>query len=381
MKRVYLDNAATTPIRKEVVDAMLPFLQDFFGNPSSTHAEGRKVRAAIEDARKMVAEVIGASIGEIFFTSGGTESNNMALKCAVRDLGVRLIITSPTEHHCILHTIESLQKAHGVEVKYLDIDTVGRIDYAQLRSFLAAAQVPTMVSVMHGNNEIGTMIDLNEVATICSDSGAFFHSDTVQTVGHFPIDVSKTKMSFLSGAAHKIHGPKGVGFIYINGDNQVNPLIDGGGQERNMRGGTENVAGIIGLAHALQIAAQNLEQESIYVRRLRNRFLEQLQQLYPEIQLHGDFHGASLDTVCNVSFPKSEKSDLLVLLLDMAGICVSGGSACSSGAEKRSHVVEALRIESGRKNVRFSFSHMNTIDDVDLTISKMKEILPAEVVA
>lgn len=377
--RVYFDNAATTPMRPEVTEAMIPYMREFYGNPSSIHAEGRKARAAIEEARKTVAKCIGASIGEVFFTSGGTESNNMALKCSVRDLGVERIISSPAEHHCVLHTLECITRDTDTEVVYLRVDSAGRPDLNQLDDLLQESGKKTLVSLMHANNEIGTMIDLDKVAQICNDAGVYFHSDTVQTVGHFPIDVSRTPVNFISGASHKFHGPKGVGFIYVRQDNMINPLIDGGSQERNMRGGTENVYGIIGLAKALQMMVDEMDQEAQYVRALRDRMAGKLQEEFPGVQFNGDPFGDSLYTVLSVSFPQNEKSDMLLLSMDIAGISASGGSACSSGVETSSHVLEAIDADPDRKTVRFSFSMFNTTEEVDFVVDRLKTMLPSKV--
>lgn len=379
MKRIYLDNAATTAVAPEVVEAMLPVLKDHFGNPSSIHAEGRKVRSLIEQARKKIAEQIGASIGEIFFTSGGTEANNMALKCSVRDLGIQRIISSPVEHHCVLHTVERLEQ-EGVEVAWVRVNALGRPEMAHLEELLQASATPTLVSLMHANNEIGTMIDLEQTADLCAQYGALFHSDTVQTVGHFPIEVNRQKVSFLSAGAHKFHGPKGVGFIYINSENIIKPFIDGGAQERNMRAGTENVPGIIGMAKALELACADLEENSSKVRQLRDYMAKQLQATVPGITFNGDLHGQSLYTVLSASFPPSEKSDLLLLSLDIAGVSVSGGSACSSGADVGSHVIAALKGDPDRKTIRFSFSSYNTHAEVDEVMVKLKDILVSELV-
>ena len=378
MKRVYFDNAATTAVAPEVVEAMLPLFGEYFGNPSSIHTEGRKVRALIEQARKSIAEKIGASIGEIFFTSGGTEANNMALKCAVRDLEVKRIISSPVEHHCVLHTVERLE-LEGVQVDYVKVDDKGRPDAEHLKQLLESNSAKTLVSLMHANNEIGTMIDLGGISALCEEYGAYFHSDTVQTVGHFPIDVNQTKISFLSAGAHKFHGPKGVGFIYINGDNIIKPYIDGGSQERNMRAGTENVSGIIGMAKALEIACVNMESYEQQIRSLRDYMAMRLREHVPDIEFNGDLEGEALYTVLSASFPASDKSDLLLLSLDIAGVSVSGGSACSSGADVGSHVISALKKDPSRKTVRFSFSHYNTKAEVDFVIEKLMEILPVEV--
>ncbi len=375
--RVYFDNAATTAISPEVIEVMTNCMQEQYGNPSSIHADGRRVRAAIEEARKKVATCIGASIGEIFFTSGGTESNNMALKCAVRDLGVTRIISAPTEHHCILHTLEALEKYHHVKVEYLDVCNKGKTTLDQLEKLLVnGSGQTTLVSLMHANNEIGTMIDIDKLSELCQQHNAFLHSDTVQTVGHFPIDVDQTKIHFLSGAAHKFHGPKGVGFVYINNDVTIKPFIDGGAQERNMRGGTENVYGIVGLAKALELAVEHMESRRQHIESIKNYMAEQLKSNFQDIQFNGDMDGDSLYTVLSVSFPPSPKSEMLLLSLDISGISASGGSACSSGAETGSHVMQAIKAVPGRKTIRFSFSHYNTKEEVDFVIEKLKTVIP-----
>ena len=377
MSRVYFDNAATTPISEEVIDAMLPVLREQYGNPSSIHAEGRSVRSVVEAARKTVAQCIGASTAEIFFTSGGTESNNMAIKCSVRDLGVRRIISSPTEHHCGLHAIEAVERNNGVEVVWLPVDHRGRVDLDALGKALAeGGNTKTLVSLMHANNEIGTMLSLAEVSDLCRQFGALFHTDTVQTIGHIPINVQETPVNFLSGAAHKFHGPKGVGFIYINPASPIKPFIDGGAQERNMRGGTENVYGIVGLAKALELATNEIESRTQHIMGLRDYMQHRLQDAFEDIEFNGDYDGACLYTVLNASFPPSPKNELLLLSLDIAGVSASGGSACSSGAEKGSHVLEAIGADPGRKSIRFSFSHYNTKEEVDFVIEKLKAIIP-----
>jgi cysteine desulfurase len=375
MTRIYFDNAATTPISEEVVNAMIPVLKNFYGNPSSIHAEGRSMRTQLEQARKTVAKSIGASTAEIFFTSGGTESNNMAIKCAVRDLGVKKIISSPLEHHCGTHTIESVEKTDGVQVAWLRVDNKGRISLQDLENELIASQgIPTLVTLMHANNEIGTMINIEKVGELCKTHGAFFHSDTVQTIGHFPINVSQFHINFLSGAAHKFHGPKGVGFIYINGDTPIKPFIDGGGQERNMRGGTENVYGIVGLAKALELANEAMEPRVAHINAIRMYMREELTKAFENLEFNGDLDGDSLYTVLSVGFPASPKNEMLLLSLDIAGISASGGSACSSGAEKGSHVLEAINADPARKTIRFSFSHYNTKEEVDFVIEKLRKI-------
>lgn len=373
--RIYLDNAATTALREEVIEAMTKVMREQYGNPSSIHADGRAMRAIIEEARKKVAKLIGASIGEIFFTSGGTESNNMAIKCAVRDLGVQRIISSPMEHHCVLHSLEAVEH-QGVVIEMLRVDDRGRLDYDHLEELLQNdLGTKTLVSLMHANNEIGTLNDMQRISRLCENYGALYHSDTVQTMGHFDLNVSNTKIHFLSGGAHKFHGPKGAGFIYINNEAQLKPFIDGGGQERNMRGGTENVYGIAGLAKAFELACANMAEYHGRIEELRSYFIEKLLEDFEDIQFNGDFDGDYLYTVLSVSFPYSPKSELLLLQLDIAGVSASGGSACSSGAEAGSHVLTAIGADPDRKTIRFSFSHYNTKDEIDSVIEKLKTVV------
>jgi cysteine desulfurase len=378
--RVYFDNAATTPLAPEVLEVMTNALKNLYGNPSSIHADGRNARMAIEDARKTIAKSINASIGEIFFTSGGTESNNMILKNAVRDLGVKRIITSPIEHHCVLHTLESLQKHTDLKVDFVEIDENGVINLENLAELLRGGAEKKLVSLMHSNNEIGTMIDLDIIGSICEKHDALFHSDTVQTMGYFPIDVSKTKIHFLTGAAHKFHGPKGVGFAFINTDTMIKPFIDGGSQERNVRGGTENIAGIVGMAKALEIATKDLDARREKILSIHNHLKTKLLEIFEDIQFIGNTDGGCHYKVLNVSFPHSTKSELLLFNLDIAGIAASGGSACSSGAEGGSHVLDALEIDPARKCIRFSFSHYNTLKEVDYVIEKLKKVVLQRIV-
>ncbi|MBP7272612.1 MAG: cysteine desulfurase [Saprospiraceae bacterium] len=378
-KRVYFDNAATTPICQDVIAAMLDVMENNYGNPSSIHAEGRKSRALIEEARKTIATCIGASISEVFFTSGGTESNNMVLKCAVRDLGIKHIISTATEHHCVLHTLAVLQQ-EGVKITLLPVDELGHIRLSDLEAALVQSNQKTLVSLMHANNEIGTMIDMAAIGAICQQYNALFHSDSVQTIGHFAIDVSTIPIHFLSGAAHKFHGPKGVGFVYIRQGASIKPFIDGGAQERNMRGGTENLYGIVGMAKALQLATDQMEERVQKIVTVRNYMMEKLDTYFEDISFNGDITGHSLYTVLSVSFPPSPKGNLLLLNLDIHGISASGGSACSSGAEGSSHVIQAIGGDPDRKTIRFSFSHYNSIADVDYCIERLRLILPTRVI-
>lgn len=379
MKRVFWDNAATTPLDPQVMDAMVEAMKNYPGNPSSIHAEGRAARAAIEQARKKVANFLGASIGEIFFTSGGTESNNTALKCAVRDLGVQRIISSPTEHHCVLHSLEALDHYQHTTIEYVRLDEKGRPDMEHLESMLAQSDTKTLVSLMHANNEVGTMIDLAEVSALCQKYDALFHTDTVQSMGFYPINVGEVKINFLTGSAHKFHGPKGIGFMYINGENIIKPYVDGGAQERNMRGGTENLYGIIGLARAFELIASRRDEYRQQITTVRNYFKQQLEAHFTDLVFNGDPDNGHYKLL-SVSFPATSKSDLLLFNLDIAGISVSGGSACSSGADLGSHVIAALHGDPERKTIRFSFSHLNTIEEADYVIAQLKSILPELVV-
>jgi cysteine desulfurase len=375
MNRIYFDNAATTPMDPLVVETMVPFLQTHFGNPSSIYSFGRETRLAIENARKTVAQLLQAKPGEIFFTSGGTESDNMAIRAAIEDLGCRHIITSPLEHHAVLHTITTLQKSHGVTVEEVRVLPNGHVDCTDLESRLAAAGKKCLVSLMHANNEIGNLLDIDAVGALCARHQAIFHSDTVQTVGHYPLNFHRAGVHFATGAAHKFHGPKGVGILFINELIKVNPMIHGGGQERNMRAGTENVAGIVGFAKALEIAYAHLQEDQQHIQQLKSYLAEQLLRTIPGISFNGDWNGQSLYTVLNVSFPRSDKAAFLLMSLDMQGICVSAGSACSSGAQQGSHVIQNIPDRLDGEPIRFSFSKYNTIAEVDRLVEKLKELL------
>lgn len=376
--RIYFDNAATTPLDKEVLNTMLPYMENMFGNPSAIHSYGRETRTAIEKARRIVAKCIGAEPGEIFFTSGGTESNNMALRCAVEATGIKHAITSPIEHHCVMHTMEELEKAGKVKLHLVKVDTKGRIDLSHLDELLTQIGEPTLVSLMHANNEIGTMMDLEKASAICQKHKAIFHSDTVQTMAHYRFDVKKIGLHFCSGAAHKFHGPKGVGFIYISNTVKISPLIFGGSQERNMRAGTENVYGIIGLAKAMELAYENLDTYAAQTTELKNYMKQKLRNVFADIIINGDEEN-SLYTVLNVGFPLTDNTSMLLFNLDVAGICASSGSACSSGSNKNSHVLESIHMDANKVAVRFSFSHFNTKAEVDFVVDKLKQWVPMAV--
>lgn len=375
MERIYFDNAATTALDKAVLDTMLPYMTEKFGNPSSIYSYGRESRLGIENARKTVAKILGAHPGEIFFTSGGTESSNTAIAAAIRDLGCRHIISSPIEHHATLHTVEHAGHKEDVKVSWVKLLPDGHVDMDDLRALLAGSKERSLVSLMHANNEIGNLLDLHAVGNLCKEYDAIFHSDTVQTVGHYPFDLRNTPVHFINGAGHKFHGPKGVGILYINENVKITPYIQGGSQERNMRAGTENLYGIVGFAKALELATENFEEHSSYINGVRLYMAEQLQKHIPGVSFNGDLYGRSLYTVLNVSFPKSEKSEMLLFNLDINGICASGGSACTSGADAGSHVIRAINNDPNRVAVRFSFSRHNTKEEVDKVVEKLKELI------
>jgi len=371
--KVYLDNAATTPIDSEVIEAMLPIMKGSFGNPSSIHSWGRETKAAIETARKAVAKFLNVSPAEIFFTSGGTEANNMAIYCTVRDLGVKHAITSAIEHHAVLHTLEELAKEGKIKLSFVKIDSLGRVDLDHLEELLKNNE-RSLVSLMHANNEIGNLLPMEEVSAICEKYNAIFHSDTVQTMAHYRFDLKKLNVHFLTCAAHKFHGPKGVGFLYINPKVKIQPFIFGGAQERNMRGGTENVYGIIGLAKAMEVAYRDLDEHQKHISGLKKYMADKLIAEIPGIKFNGDTLGNALYTVLNVSFPQNANSEMLLFNLDIGGVACSGGSACSSGSSTGSHVLRAIYGESERPAVRFSFSKYNTKEEVDFVVEKLKEL-------
>jgi cysteine desulfurase len=375
MQRIYLDNAATTALDKEVLDAMLPYMTSHFGNPSSIYSYGRESRLAIENARKTVARILNANPGEIFFTSGGTESDNMAISTSIRDLGCRHIITSPLEHHAVLHAVEHLDHEGAISASFVKLLPDGHVDLNDLEKQLGSRKERCLVSLMHANNEIGNLLDIYAAGEICKKYNAIFHSDTVQTVGHYKIDLRKKPVHFATGAGHKFHGPKGVGILYVNDNIKVRPMIYGGGQERNMRAGTENLYGIVGFAKALEIAEASMEKDATYIQSLKTYMIDQLNKKIPGIKFNGDYNGKSLYTVLNVSFPKSEKSEMILFNLDMSNICASGGSACSSGADVGSHVIRAINNNPNLVPVRFSFSKYNTTAEIDTVIEKLKEII------
>lgn len=374
--RIYFDNAATTALDKEVLEAMLPYMTQHFGNPSSIYSYGRETRLAIENSRKSVAKILGVKPGTIFFTSGGTESNNTAIASSIRDLGCTHIISSAIEHHAVLHTVEHYAQDKNVSTSFVALKPDGHVDLdnleQQLSEFTGAGK-KCLVSLMHANNEIGVLLPIKKVGELCQKYAAIFHSDCVQTVGHYPINTSELYVHFISAASHKFHGPKGVGILYVNENVNIKPFIFGGGQERNMRAGTENVYGIVGFAKALEIAMRDYHETSAYIDDLKHYMIDQLKKNIEGVSFNCGAN--SLYTVLSVCFPKTEKTDFLLMNLDINHICASGGSACSSGADSVSHVMKALNKTEDHVTVRFSFSKYNTKEEVDRVVEKLKELV------
>jgi cysteine desulfurase len=373
---VYLDNAATTPLDPLVLDAMMPYMTEHFGNPSSTHAFGRKTKNAIEISRKKVADYLNAEPSEIIFTSGGTEADNMALRCGVMDLGVKRIITSCIEHHAVGHTAEHLRDHFNVQVEYVNVNQDGHVNIQHLEELLSNDSLKTMVSLMHGNNEIGNLISLEVISNLCKKYKAYFHSDTVQTMGHYRFDMKAIDIDFITCAAHKFHGPKGVGFLYINKNTPIEYMMSGGSQERGHRGGTENLYGIVGLAKAMEIAHDHMEEHQVSIQGLKTYMREQLQEMIPTIIINGEENSErSLYTVLSVCFPLSDRSSMFLFNLDINGVCVSGGSACTAGSNVGSHVLAALPNSQNCQPVRFSFGRFTTKDEIDYTLEKVREMV------
>lgn len=375
MERIYLDNAATTSLDPQVLEAMMPYLTTHFGNPSSIYSYGRESRMAVENARKTVAKILNAHPAEIFFTSGGTESSNTAITAAVRDLGCKHIISSPIEHHATAHTIEHLFHSGEAALSYVKLLPDGHIDLDDLEKLLAGTEEKCLVTLMHANNEIGNMLDIQKAGELCKLYNAIFHSDTVQTIGHFPFDLRNTPVHFVTASSHKFHGPKGVGMLYINENIKIRPFVYGGSQERNMRAGTENLYGIVGFAKALQLATENFEQDSTYIKSLRLYMMEMLTKNISGVSFNGDPLGKSLYTVLSACFPKTDKSEMLLFNLDINHICASGGSACTSGANQGSHVIRAINNNPNQVTVRFSFCKHNTKEEIDIVVEKLKGLI------
>ncbi|GEO11189.1 cysteine desulfurase family protein [Segetibacter aerophilus] len=377
---VYFDNAATTLLDEEVFEGMLPYIRYHYGNPSSSHSHGRQARSAVEDARKTIARLLGAQPCEIFFTSGGTEADNTAILSAVRGLDIKHAITSKLEHHAVLNTLKAFERNGEIRVSYILNDNCGNLNLDHLE-YLLKTNERSLVSVMHGNNEIGNINDIAAIGEICKKYDAVFHSDTVQTMAHYEFDVSKLSVDFIVGSAHKFHGPKGVGFLYARKTITPVPLINGGSQERHLRAGTENVAGIVGLATALEIAYRNLDEQQLHIEKLKRCCIERLQNEIPGIQFNGNsaLGTKSLYTVISTSLPATG-TDLLSSL-DYNGISASGGSACNSASVNSSHVLAALNREGNRQTIRFSFSKYNSLQEIDFLIEKLSTVCKERAVA
>jgi cysteine desulfurase len=372
--KVYLDNAATTKLDENVLKAMMPLMVEDFGNPSSIHSFGRKTRAVIETARKTVAKLLNVTPAEIFFTSGGTEADNMAINQSIATYDLKHVISSEIEHHAVEHTIKMLEKAGKVKASWVKLDDKGNVDLAHLEELLKN-NPRSLVSLMHANNELGTLLPLKEVGELCAKYNAIFHSDTVQTMGHYRMDLRDIKVHFVTCAAHKFHGPKGVGFLYINHECKISPFIYGGAQERNMRGGTENVYGIVGLAKALEICFDEMEEHQKHIMDIKDYMREQLIKNIPGIEFNGETsHEKSLYTVLNCRFPIHPDAEMLLFNLDILGIAASGGSACSSGSNQGSHVLRGIGIDMERPSVRFSFSKYNTKEEIDFVLKNLIDL-------
>ena len=372
---VYFDNAATTPISKKVLDKMIPYMEDGFGNPSSIHKRGREIKSVIEKSRSKVADILSCEPGEIFFTSGGTEADNMFIINTVLEKKIDTIITSKVEHHAVLHCCDYLNKTQNINIKYVSISDNGEVDLDDLEK-ITSNNKNSLVSLMHGNNEIGNINDLKAISKICEKNNVIFHSDTVQTIGHYAIDLNKINIQGIVGSAHKFHGPKGIGFLYLNNKHKISPFIHGGAQERNMRGGTENVYGIVGLSEALTLAYENMATHKEKIIALKSHMIESLKQKVKGVKFNGlssDLDN-SLYTVLNTSIPNVDDQQMFLFNLDINNIAASAGSACSSGSDSGSHVLKEIKTEEGFVNVRFSFSKYNSIEEVDYVINKIVEI-------
>jgi len=371
--KVYLDNAATTPIDGEVLKVITDTLSNDFGNPSSSHSEGRKARAKLEQARKKIAKLLNVSSSEIIFTSGGTEANNLAIQSVLNSADIQQVITTDIEHHAVLNTIEKCCKERGGELVKLKLNSKGEIDLAEL-TMLLQLNKKTFVSLMHGNNEVGNLLPLEKVANICSENGAIFHCDSVQTIGHEVLDLNKVNVNFVTCSAHKIHGPKGVGFLYVNKAMQLEPLFYGGNQEKGFRPGTENVALILGMAKALEIAYGSLDLYEENIRQRRKQLIAGIKQSVPGVVLNGS-QKECMSTVVSVRFDTDMDAGMLLFQMDLKGVCVSGGSACSSGSLKGSHVLTAIGDDKELPTLRFSFSRNTTSVEIEYAVSCLKEIL------
>ena len=373
--KVYLDNAATTPIAPEIIEMMSEMMKTNFANPSSVHSFGRESKIIVESARKKIAELLNTSPGSIFFTSGGTEADNMAIKCAIQNHKITHAITLRISHHAVLYPLQDLHKEGVIKLSYVDFDKDGVVSLSHLKELLAD-NPRTFVSIMHANNEIGTIQDLKKIGEICKEFNAIFHSDTVQTIGHYTFNMQELNVDFMAASAHKFHGPKGIGFSYISENIKIKPLIRGGGQERNMRAGTENIYGIAALAMAMEMAYENLEAEVKYIKGLKEYMIKRLKIEIADVQFYAKCTDIdnSLYTVLSCHFPETDISEMLLFNLDILGVACSGGSACASGGNKGSHVLAEIVPDSKRPGIRFSFSRYNTKEDIDFVVEKLKEL-------
>ena len=373
---VYFDNAATTPLDKKVLEKMLPYMEQGYGNPSSIHKKGREIKSAIEKSRSKIAELLSCEPGEIFFTSGGTEADNMFLINTVIEKNIDTLITTKLEHHAVLHCCDYLSKVNKTKIRFVETNDKGDINYQDFEDALKSNK-RSLVSLMHGNNEIGNINNLKKISKICTQHNAILHSDTVQTIGHYKIDLNDINIDGIVGSAHKFHGPKGVGFLYLNNKHKISPYIHGGSQERNMRGGTENVYGIIGLAEALKISCEEMDEHKEKIISVKRKMIELLKNKIDGIKFNGlsDNLEKSLYTVLNVSIPGIDDQQMFLFNLDMNNIAASGGSACSSGSDIGSHVLAEIKKYDGHSSIRFSFNKYNSIEEVEYVVDKILEII------
>ena len=373
MIKVFFDNAATTPMAPEVIDVMTDIMKNHYGNPSSQHSFGRATRSIIETSRKKIANFLNTSPGNIFFTSGGTEADNMAIKCGIKDHNITHAITSKLSHHAVLHPLEELEKSGVIKLSYVEVNEKGQVSLSNLKELLES-HPRTFVSILHANNEIGTIQDITAIGDICKEHNAIFHSDTVQTMAHYRYDLQKINVDFIAASAHKFHGPKGIGFVYISDNIKISPLLSGGSQERNMRAGTENLIGIAAISHAMEMAYEKMEEETEYISGIKSHMIAELKKHIPQVKFNGmcDDIDNSLYTVLSCSFPETPMAEMLLFNLDIKGIACSGGSACTSGSNKGSHVIQEINPNSKRPSVRFSFSKYNTIEEVDYVVDVLK---------
>tara|TARA_Y100001954_G_scaffold39366_1_gene39348 strand:+ start:4019 stop:5152 length:1134 start_codon:yes stop_codon:yes gene_type:complete len=373
---VYFDNAATTPLDKKVLEKMLPYMEQGYGNPSSIHKKGREIKSAIEKSRSKIAELLSCEPGEIFFTSGGTEADNMFLINTVIEKNIDTLITTKLEHHAVLHCCDYLSKVNKTKIRFVETNEKGDINYQDFEDALKSNK-RSLVSLMHGNNEIGNINNLKKISKFCTQHNAILHSDTVQTIGHYKIDLNDINIDGIVGSAHKFHGPKGVGFLYLNNKHKISPYIHGGSQERNMRGGTENVYGIIGLAEALKISCEEMDEHKEKIISVKRKMIELLKNKIDGIKFNGlsDNLEKSLYTVLNVSIPGIDDQQMFLFNLDMNNIAASGGSACSSGSDIGSHVLAEIKKYDGHSSIRFSFNKYNSIEEVEYVVDKILEII------